>query len=396
MPVISEVAHPAGLDFFNQRKIVLLRDRQGVGEKKLSFKKIGSMVLNLKGKPTSEGTTRRVYKGFNLKKGRVLSNYHKCGRSPWKITKQVGSFIVRCLLAKRRSSVCTSSVLQADVFKEHEVKVSCSAIRKHLASRGYKWQRRSQKRKYSKPAMRARTRFATPIASMSQAAIDEHITFATDGLIITMPPTDPLERLNYCMHGVTHMYRKDNEAASPALAGEDPYAEKVPLSRAIPLWGEISSSGFQAITFHPNKKLDRFQWKEVIKQGKLMQVVRNLQPGRHVGPRRILCDNESFLNAKIIRPLYKKNHIRLMPIPAHSPDLNPIESFWSWLRRELRRRDLEDLRLKKPALTKTQYRRRVQEVIRTVKAQKVAKAKFQNLRKVCKEVIKKKGAMSRQ
>ena len=57
---------------------------------------------------------------------------------------------------------------------------------------------------------------------------------------------------------------------------------------------------------------------------------------------------------------------------------------------------MEDLRLKKPALTKTQYRRRVQEVIRTVKAQKVAKAKFQNLRKVCKEVIKKKGAMSRQ
>ena len=57
---------------------------------------------------------------------------------------------------------------------------------------------------------------------------------------------------------------------------------------------------------------------------------------------------------------------------------------------------MEDVRLKKPALTKTQYRRRVQEVIRTVKAQKVAKAKFQNLRKVCEEVIKKKGAMSRQ
>ena len=151
-----------------------------------------------------------------------------------------------------------------------------------------------------------------------------------------------------------------------------------------------------AITFHRNKKLDRFQWKEVIKQGKLMQVVRKLQPGRHVGPRRILCDNESFLNAKIIRPLYNKNRIRLMPIPAHSPDLNPIESFWSWLRRELRRRDLEDLRLKKPALTKTQYRRRVQDIIRTVKAQKVAKAKFQNLKKVCKEVLKKKGAMSRQ
>ena len=57
---------------------------------------------------------------------------------------------------------------------------------------------------------------------------------------------------------------------------------------------------------------------------------------------------------------------------------------------------MQDLRLKKPALSKTQYKRRVQEVLRTVKAQKVAKAKFQNLKKVCKEVLKKKGAMSRQ
>ena len=134
----------------------------------------------------------------------------------------------------------------------------------------------------------------------------------------------------------------------------------------------------------------------MIKQGKLMAAVRKLQPGGHVGPRRILCDNESFLSAKMVRPLYNKSRIRLMHIPAGSPDLNPIESFWSWLRGELRRRDLQDLRLKKPALNKTQYKRRIQEVLRTVKAQKVAKAKFQNLKKVCKEVLKKKGAMSRQ
>ena len=64
--------------------------------------------------------------------------------------------------------------------------------------------------------------------------------------------------------------------------------------------------------------------------------------------------------------------------------------------RGLRRRDLQDLRLGKPALGKTQYKRRIQEVLGTVRAQKVAKPKLQNLKKVCKEVLKKKGAMSRQ
>ena len=85
MPVISEVVHPAGLDFLNQRKVVMLRDRGTPGEKKLSFAKIALMVRNLQGKPTTEATARRVYNEFNLKKGRVLNQYRKCGRSPWKL-----------------------------------------------------------------------------------------------------------------------------------------------------------------------------------------------------------------------------------------------------------------------------------------------------------------------
>ena len=59
-------------------------------------------------------------------------------------------------------------------------------------------------------------------------------------------------------------------------------------------------------------------------------------------------------------------------IPARSPDLNPIEMFWAWLRKELRKRDLEDLRLKRPVLSKCLYMRRVRAVLRTRKAQTFA------------------------
>ena len=71
------------------------------------------------------------------------------------------------------------------------------------------------------------------------------------------------------------------------------------------------------------------------------------------------------------------------------------EPFWGWLRRELRHRDLEDLRLKR-APNKAEYKQRVKQVLRTTKAQNVAKAKFRNLKKVCQEIVRKKGAMSRQ
>ena len=85
----------------------------------------------------------------------------------------------------------------------------------------------------------------------------------------------------------------------------------------------------------------------------------------------------------------------LWKIPPRSPDLNPIEKFWSWLRKELRRRDLEDYKAKRPCLTKAQYIARVKEVLLTAKAQRAAGNIAGGLRKVCQEVADKSGAAAR-
>ena len=92
---------------------------------------------------------------------------------------------------------------------------------------------------------------------------------------------------------------------------------------------------------------------------------------------------------------YQTKHIKLLHIPAKSPDLNPIESFWGWMRARLRLRDLNDLRAGRPVLGKTAYRVRVRNVLKSQKAQNVAKAKFNALKRVCQEVKKKHGAASR-
>ena len=57
---------------------------------------------------------------------------------------------------------------------------------------------------------------------------------------------------------------------------------------------------------------------------------------------------------------------------------------------------MEDLRFEKPPLSKSQYKQCLKRVLGTAKAQRVAKAKFRNFKKVCKEVVQTKGAMSRQ
>ena len=61
----------------------------------------------------------------------------------------------------------------------------------------------------------------------------------------------------------------------------------------------------------------------------------------------------------------------------------------------MRRMDLADLREGRPALGKTAYKARLKAVLRSQKAQDVAKAKFYALKKVYKEVYLKKGAAAR-
>jgi 3-methyladenine DNA glycosylase/8-oxoguanine DNA glycosylase len=82
-------------------------------------------------------------------------------------------------------------------------------------------------------------------------------------------------------------------------------------------------------------------------------------------------------------------------IPPRSPDLNPIEKFWAWLRKALLARDLSDAVAKRPVLDKAAYAARVKAVCRSQCAQAVAAACAKSLRKTCAEVIRNKGAATR-
>ena len=77
---------------------------------------------------------------------------------------------------------------------------------------------------------------------------------------------------------------------------------------------------------------------------------------------------------------------------AKSPDLSPVELFWGWLRRKLRRMNLADLRAKRAPLDKPSYLLRIKSVIRTYTAQRVAKKFAKRLRSSCKQVVQRSGA----
>ena len=79
----------------------------------------------------------------------------------------------------------------------------------------------------------------------------------------------------------------------------------------------------------------------------------------------------------------------LWRVPPRSPDINPVEKYWSWLRRKLFSLDLKDMIAGRLVIGKTVYIRRVRAVCRSRQSQRVAGACARGMRKVCEEVGRK-------
>ena len=138
------------------------------------------------------------------------------------------------------------------------------------------------------------------------------------------------------------------------------------------------------------------EWARAVRKGVVADAIRRMAPAKANGPWPLLADNERFIRVPASRAAYVAEGLTLVEaMPPRSPDLNPIERYWAWLRRKLRVVDLQDLHQKRPRLGKTAYKARVRAVCKSAKSQRVAAACFRGLRKVCREVVRKKGAGAR-
>ena len=375
------------LDFKNQRRAFLLRSVHHE-----SWESIAGKVVNLQNEHPAWGTVRNVVQGFDTTSGHRKYNYQRCGRRPWKMTRTVQGYILRRMKALRRTEVVTSASLQAAVAKHLHTVVHDASIRKFLSSQGYKWLPRAQKRKYTATERRSRVAFARKMLRLGKDRIWHHLSLSLDGVVLSMPPQSGVDRYNYCWGGETHMWRKRDEANLPSLAGEWEYQGQVPLERAIPLWGGISDCGFAPVLWHPRKKTNQDEWSEAVHNGKLTNAIRTLNPRIRSHPFLVLCDGEKFLHAKKSMQAYHHHNVALCKCPPKSPDLNPVEMFWAWLRKKLRHMDLADLKMKRCPLSKTAYTSRIKAVLRSAKAHEVASACARKLHGACLQVVRRRGA----
>lgn len=386
MVVVRESRHPKSLSPQMQLKVVMLR------RSKLSWPQIRKKVKNREGRLPSVRHCGEAYKRVVNAKKDVCYKYHKCGRKAWKVTPAITSYIVRRLLSLRKICVCTSTTLQREVLRDHHTVLAPSTIRKILVAKGYGWRPRTGKRLYSQEEKEQRSRIAGVILAMTPAEFLRFFSICMDGVILSLAPDNPIDRENYCRTGETHVWRKPDEGDCPSLAGHDDYIHQIPAKRLVPMWGGVSAGGFAVCTFHEKRKINQDDWAKAVTSGKVVKALRKMHPDRVRGPWRILCDNESFLNAPASREAHRSAGIVLWQIPARSPDMNPAELFWAWLRKQLRAMDLADLRANRPPLEKTQLKQRVQALCASARAQAVARKCYGRLRKNCQKIVDSGGA----
>lgn len=60
-------------------------------------------------------------------------------------------------------------------------------------------------------------------------------------------------------------------------------------------------------------------------------LLKELQPGQVV-----ILDNATFHRKNRLRPLLEQKGCRLLPLPAYSPDFNPIEHLWNTIKQFIR------------------------------------------------------------
>ena len=227
---------------------------------------------------------------------------------------------------------------------------------------------------------------------MSQKKIADELHMFMDGVVFVVPPNDLTERQNYCRSDIRKVWRRPDEHDLPELAGFDKYVRQVPANRILPLWGGLSSGGFAPVLWHGERKTNEDEWSQAVRKGNLVSALKAINPGRRSGPWNVLCDNESFLRTSMSMKAYRRPNISLVCMPARSPDFNPVGKMWGWVRKQLRTRDLSDLAKGALVPEKVMYRERVKKLLRTQKAQRVAKNFSTNFRTVCKRVVKAKGA----
>lgn len=353
MPVLRIAVHPMGLHPIEAVKGWHKHIGDGMS---LDAILAEGEVLNLCGQPPGKhalwSAIRRV-KQMSHADIFPTSNYAKCGRKQILSNAQQQS-IVQFVKAWRHKRFCTARYIREELRLKASQRTICRVLNAH----GYHWKPVPRIEGFSKLQLSKRKAFVDKYISRPVSWWQAHMSMVLDGVTLTMAPKPLNGRQKHAAQRLSSMWMRNGERLNNDIHTFNRYG--VQIGTKVPLWGGFSGNGHFTLRMWTAKpKMTKAEWEVKIP---MVKAAVDDAYGDDVAARPwVWHDNERFL---LCPETYKANGLTLVRFPPCSGDLNPIETVWAWLRRDLAIRERDDLAAGR-YLTPRRYRLRCAQILQS-------------------------------
>ena len=240
------------------------------------------------------------------------------------------------------------------------LKLKCTkrTIARVLNRNGYHWRTVPKVRGFSDDELQKRKDWVEQYVGKKPEWWQNHMNLVIDGVTLTMAPRPLDKRQRHMAQSIRHMWMRKGEETDPNCHVYNRYG--IQLGTKVPLWGGFTGGGsFTLRLWTPRPKMVKEEWAKHVPA--LKRAVDAGGCSSQNKRAKVWQDGEGFLQQP---DLYAKNGLTLTRFPPNSGDLNPIETVWAWLRRDLALREQEDFNAKK-VLTKAQFRQRAAQILKS-------------------------------
>jgi hypothetical protein len=227
-----------------------------------------------------------------------------------------------------------------------------------LNDHGFFWKNVPKTLRLTTKELAKRGTFVEQYRHKTQGWWEENMNLVLDGVTLTRPPKLLDGRAKHAAQRITSMWLREGEAVDPNVHTFNRYG--VQLGEKVPLWGGFTGGGqFTLRLWTPRPKMLKTDWEGYVPALKrAVDTAEAREPERNTKRAKVWHDNEKFL---LCPAVYKKHGLHQVRFPPNSGDLNPIETVWAQLRKDLAVREQEDLSANK-VITLAQFKQRVAQI----------------------------------